>query len=75
MARRPATTWLRLVWLLDSEGKSLSKVDGLVEISYIFNENADEDPKVRVSVKDEVSIGNKMKGAMLAEGNQLCWRM
>ena len=36
-----------------SKGKSLHKVDGLIKILYIFEENADEDPKIRVSMKDE----------------------
>ena len=55
MAGRAAATLLakRPVRHLDSEGKSLQKVDGLVEIPYISEENADEDPKIRVSVKDE----------------------
>ena len=37
----------------NSKGKSLHKVDGLIKILYIFEENADEDSKIRVSVKDE----------------------
>ena len=37
----------------DSKGKSLHKVDGLIEILYISEENADEDPKIRTFVKDE----------------------
>ena len=55
MARRAAATWLakRPVRRLDSKGKSLHKVDGLIEILYISEENADEDPKIRISVKDE----------------------
>ena len=56
----------------DLKGKSLRKVDGFVEILYIFDENADEDPEFRVSVKDEGPIGKKMKEAMLAKGNRLC---
>ena len=38
---------------LDSEGKSLQKVDGLVEIPYISEENTNDHPEIRVSVKDE----------------------
>ena len=55
LARRAATIWLakRRVRRPDSKGKSLHKVDGLIEILYISEENADEDPKIRVSVKDE----------------------
>ena len=55
MARRVAATLLakRPVRRSDSKGKSLHKVDGIIEILYIFEENADEDLKIRVSVKDE----------------------
>ncbi|KAL5545441.1 hypothetical protein UlMin_005128 [Ulmus minor] len=55
----------------DSEGKSLLKVDGVVEIPYIADENADEDPELRVSVKDEGPIGKTLKEAMLAKGKGL----
>ena len=55
LARRAAATWLAKmpVRRLDSKGESLQKVDRLIEILYIFERNADEDPKIRVSVKDE----------------------
>ena len=55
LARRAAATWLakRPVRRLDSKDKSLHKVDGLIEILYIFEKNADEDSKIRVSGKDE----------------------
>ena len=46
----------------------MQKVGRLVEISYIFDENADKDLEVRVSVKDEGPIGKKMVEAMLAKG-------
>ena len=55
----------------DSAGKSVQKVDGLVEIPYISDENADEDPEVRVSVQDEGPIGKRMKDAMLAKGKPI----
>ena len=35
------------------KGKSLQKVDELVKILYISDENTDEDLEVRVFVKDE----------------------
>ncbi|KAL2604662.1 hypothetical protein AAZV13_09G081000 [Glycine max] len=41
----------------DSQGTSLLKVDDTIKIPYIFDENADEDPKVRVTVNDEEPIG------------------
>ena len=62
-------TWLakRPMRRPNSEGKSLQKVNGLVEILNISNENVDEDPEVRESVKDEGLIGKKMKETMLAK--------
>ena len=66
-------TWLakRAVRGLDFEGKSLRKVDGLVEIPYISDEKVDVDPEVRVSLKDERLIGKKMKETMLAKGKSI----
>ncbi|KAF3442660.1 hypothetical protein FNV43_RR16576 [Rhamnella rubrinervis] len=55
----------------DPDGKSLLKVDGVVEIPYIADENADEDPEVRVTVKDEGPIGKTLKDAMVAKGKPL----
>lgn len=52
----------------DSDGKSLLKVDGAVEIPYIADENADEDPEVKISVKDDGPIGRRIKEAMVAKG-------
>ncbi|KDP24654.1 hypothetical protein JCGZ_25570 [Jatropha curcas] len=52
----------------DSDGKSLLKVDGSVEIPYIADENANEDPEIRVSVKDDGPIGMTLKEAMMAKG-------
>ncbi|XP_023544859.1 uncharacterized protein LOC111804331 [Cucurbita pepo subsp. pepo] len=73
LARRPAATLLakRSVRCPDSEGKSLRKVDGLVKIPYISNKNADEDHEVRIFVKDEGSIGKKIREAMLAKGKSM----
>ncbi|KAJ6994211.1 activator of 90 kDa heat shock protein ATPase [Populus alba x Populus x berolinensis] len=55
----------------DSEGNSLLKVDGSVEIPYISDENADEDPEIRVTVKDESPIGKTLKNAMFAKGKPM----
>ncbi|KAK3020504.1 hypothetical protein RJ639_045446 [Escallonia herrerae] len=52
----------------DAVGNSLLKAEGLVEIPYIMDENADEDPDVRVTLKDEGPIGKKLKEAFLAKG-------
>lgn len=47
---------------------TLLKADGVVEIPYIADENADEDPEIRVIVKDEGPIGKRLKDAFLAKG-------
>ncbi|KAK9057678.1 hypothetical protein SSX86_022514 [Deinandra increscens subsp. villosa] len=52
----------------DSDGKSLLVADGVVEIPYIADENADEDPDLRVIVKDEGPVGRRLKDAFLAKG-------
>ncbi|KAM7271106.1 hypothetical protein ACFE04_030320 [Oxalis oulophora] len=52
----------------DSEGKVLMKVDGVVEIPYIADENAGEDPEIRVVVKDDGPVGRTMKDAILNKG-------
>ncbi|CAH8359910.1 unnamed protein product [Eruca vesicaria subsp. sativa] len=52
----------------DSEGKTVLKVEGLVDMPYISDENADEDPEIRVSVKDEGAIGKTLKEAMVKKG-------
>ncbi|XP_057982824.1 uncharacterized protein LOC131167838 [Malania oleifera] len=52
----------------DSDGKSLINVEGAVEIPYIADENADEDPELRVTVRDEGPLGKRLKDALLAKG-------
>ncbi|KAI7729462.1 hypothetical protein M8C21_020369 [Ambrosia artemisiifolia] len=52
----------------DAEGKSLLVVDGVVEVPYVSDENADEDPDLRVIVKDEGPIGKRLKDAFLGKG-------
>ena len=59
------------MWHPDSKGKSLQKVDGLVEIPYISKENTVEDPEIRVSVKDEGLIGKKMGETIFDEGKSI----
>lgn len=54
----------------DDEGKSLLVSDGVVEIPYISDENADEDPDIRVIVKDEGPIGRRLKDAFLVKGKE-----
>ncbi|XP_027351846.1 activator of 90 kDa heat shock protein ATPase homolog isoform X2 [Abrus precatorius] len=65
---------LTLAWqgeAKDSNGNSLLKVDGTVEIPYISDENADEDPEVRVTVNDEGPVGKTIKDAMISKGKPL----
>ncbi|KAK7285465.1 hypothetical protein RJT34_20238 [Clitoria ternatea] len=55
----------------DSQGNSLLKVDGTVEIPYISDENADEDPDLKVTVNDEGPVGKRIKDAMVSKGKPL----
>ncbi|XP_010257502.1 PREDICTED: activator of 90 kDa heat shock protein ATPase homolog 1-like isoform X2 [Nelumbo nucifera] len=55
----------------DADGKSLLKVDGNVEIPYIADENADEDPEVRITVKDDDPIGKRLRDAFLSKGKPI----
>lgn len=52
----------------DSDGNSVLKTGGTVEVPYISDENADEDPELRVTVKDDGPIGKRLKEAFLAKG-------
>ncbi|KAI3811676.1 hypothetical protein L1987_21404 [Smallanthus sonchifolius] len=54
----------------DDDGKSVLVVDGVVEIPYISDENADEDPDLRVVVKDDGPIGRRLKDAFLVRGKE-----
>ncbi|XP_068660126.1 uncharacterized protein [Aristolochia californica] len=65
---------LSLAWqgeAMDADGKSLLKVDGTVEVPYIADENADEDPEVRITVKDEGPLGKRLKDAFFAKGRPI----
>ncbi|KAF8395930.1 hypothetical protein HHK36_019886 [Tetracentron sinense] len=55
----------------DSDAKSLLKVHGTVDIPYIADENADEDPELKVTVKDEGPIGKLLKEAFVSKGNPI----
>ena len=55
----------------DFEGKYLQNVEGLIEIPYIFDENTDEDPEIRISMKDEGLIRKKMRETILAKGKPI----
>ncbi|KAF2307748.1 hypothetical protein GH714_031447 [Hevea brasiliensis] len=47
---------------------NVRRVDGSVEIPYISDENADEDPEIKVTIKDEGPVGKRLKEAMVAKG-------
>ncbi|KAK7345168.1 hypothetical protein VNO77_15698 [Canavalia gladiata] len=55
----------------DASGKVLNRVDGTVVMPYISDENAGEDPEVRVTVKDNGPIGSRLKEAMVQKGKPL----
>lgn len=62
---------LSLSWegeALDADGQTILKSDGTVEIPYIADENADEDPDVRVTFSDSGPVGQRLKDAFLAKG-------
>ncbi|KAL2923898.1 Activator of 90 kDa heat shock protein ATPase-like protein 2 [Bienertia sinuspersici] len=52
----------------DEAGNSLLKSEGKVEVPYISDENADEDPEIRVTFEDEGVVGKRIKEAFLAKG-------
>lgn len=52
----------------DSEGKSLAKTEGTVEIPYISDENADEDPEIKVLTREDGPIEKRLKDAFVAKG-------
>ncbi|KMT15288.1 hypothetical protein BVRB_3g059970 [Beta vulgaris subsp. vulgaris] len=56
---------------IDEAGNSILKTDGKVEIPYIADENADEDPDFRVTVNDEGPIGKRIKEAFLGKGKEV----
>ncbi|CAA6664253.1 unnamed protein product [Spirodela intermedia] len=54
----------------------LLKVQGSVEVPYLADENADEDPEVRVTVRggDNGPLERRIKEAFLAKGSRWSWR-
>ncbi|KAI3833200.1 hypothetical protein MKW92_023662 [Papaver armeniacum] len=52
-----------------SENESLMKIEGQVHIPYLADENADEDPEIKVKVKEDgTEIGKRLKDAFVAKG-------
>jgi Activator of Hsp90 ATPase, N-terminal len=62
---------IKLAW--EGEAKDAAvKVTGLVEVPYLADENAGEDPDLKVSVRDDDgSVGRRIKDAILTKGNPL----
>ncbi|XP_047961248.1 activator of 90 kDa heat shock protein ATPase homolog [Salvia hispanica] len=52
----------------DADGKSILKTEGSVEVPYISDENAGEDPDMRITIKDDGPIGKTLKEAFVAKG-------
>lgn len=60
---------LKFVGEVEAEEK---KVNGSVEIPYVADENADEDPEIRVLIKDDDGpLGKRVKDAMLVKGKHV----
>ncbi|KAF5207383.1 activator of heat shock protein ATPase-like protein [Thalictrum thalictroides] len=55
----------------DAEGNSLMKVEGNVEFPYIADENADEDPEVKITVRDDGPVGKRLKDAFFSKGKNV----
>ena len=55
----------------DGEENVISQVDGKIQLPYIADENADEDPELRVSVLDETPVGQRFRDAFLAKGKMM----
>eukprot|EP00271_Cylindrocystis_brebissonii_P005175 TRINITY_DN17127_c0_g1_i1.p1 TRINITY_DN17127_c0_g1~~TRINITY_DN17127_c0_g1_i1.p1 ORF type:complete len:366 (+),score=79.83 TRINITY_DN17127_c0_g1_i1:180-1277(+) len=66
---------VRLSWEGEiHEGSSngpVAKVEGKIELPYIADENADEEPELKVSVNDASPAGEMMRQAMLKEGKPM----
>ncbi|KAK6149236.1 hypothetical protein DH2020_016761 [Rehmannia glutinosa] len=56
----------------DSDGNSvILSTEGSVEVPYISDENAGEDPEIRITIKDDGPIGRRLKEAFIAKGKPL----
>eukprot|EP00262_Sarcandra_glabra_P003503 TRINITY_DN1423_c0_g1_i1.p1 TRINITY_DN1423_c0_g1~~TRINITY_DN1423_c0_g1_i1.p1 ORF type:complete len:398 (-),score=59.79 TRINITY_DN1423_c0_g1_i1:158-1210(-) len=53
------------------DGNTILKVDGTVDFPYIADENADEDPEIKIAVKDDGPVGKRLKDAFLAKGKPI----
>eukprot|EP00246_Nothoceros_aenigmaticus_P011643 TRINITY_DN3253_c0_g1_i2.p1 TRINITY_DN3253_c0_g1~~TRINITY_DN3253_c0_g1_i2.p1 ORF type:complete len:347 (+),score=65.43 TRINITY_DN3253_c0_g1_i2:111-1151(+) len=55
----------------DGSGNSLGKVESKVELPYLSDENADEDPELRVTSTDDSLLAKRLKEAFLAKGKPI----
>eukprot|EP01018_Ginkgo_biloba_P011661 Gb_06397 [translate_table: standard] len=65
---------VKLSWMgeaKDDSGNSLATVEGTVDLPYIADENADEDPELKVSVKDDGPVGQRLREAFLGRGKSV----
>ncbi|XP_072974394.1 uncharacterized protein [Typha angustifolia] len=52
-----------------ADGEALLKISGTLEVPYLADENAGEDPEVRITVRDDDGpIGRRIKDAFIAKG-------
>ncbi|WVZ92575.1 hypothetical protein U9M48_038626 [Paspalum notatum var. saurae] len=63
---------LTLSWEAEAAGAEAAKVAGAAEIPYLADENADEDPELRVTVRgDDTPLARRAKDAFLARGKPM----
>lgn len=55
----------------DGSGNSLATATGMVEFPYVADENADDDPEVKISVKDDSPVGQRLREALHAKGKPI----
>ncbi|KAJ4794096.1 Activator of 90 kDa heat shock protein ATPase [Rhynchospora pubera] len=62
---------IKLAWEAEARDVPL-KLSGLVEVPYLADENAGEDPELKVSVRDDDGpVARRIKDAMLAKGKPI----
>ncbi|XP_072992611.1 uncharacterized protein [Typha latifolia] len=55
-----------------ADGEALLKISGTLEVPYLADENAGEDPEVRITVRDDDGpIGRRIKDAFIAKGKPI----
>jgi len=62
---------IRVAWkgeAKDGSGTPLATATGSLEFPYVADENADDDPELKVSVKNDSAVGQRLREAFLAKG-------